>query len=49
MHDINASTPDRPPSGDSLIVCILVSLGLCAVAAAAVVAFSVWWPTFVRD
>jgi len=49
MHDINASSPDRPPSGDSVIVVLLVALGLVAVFVAAVSAFALWWPTFVGD
>ncbi len=49
MHDINFSAPEQPPSGDSLIVVLLVALGLVAVFVAGVSAFCIWWPTFVGD
>jgi len=49
MHDINYTSPDKPPSGDSVIVVLLVALGLVAVLVAAAAAFSIWWPTFVGD
>ena len=43
------SDPKPPPSGDSLIVVMLVALGLVAVFVAAVSAFCIYWPTFVGD
>ena len=48
MHDINASSPDRPPSGDSLFKCIAWSLAVAALVVGAMFVFALGWPMLVR-